>query len=343
MPHDTGGRAKDRLQCCQGCGCELPPEPNRRGPRRRWCGECNPYRSIRTKSNATCQSCGKPAQQSPGKGRVRRYCSGQCKNAAKAASKKRHKRTCERCGCGFTGHAVQRFCSSRCRWPEQLSDPVCCSVCNKTFARSKRGQKCCSPQCRAAAKERHHAALGQRSAKRAKTHQCLCCSAPFRKRTTGRNAGKYCSRECAFEARRLRLPCATLNRRKGVSLENQLAVWFNSWGVDLEEPKNVGCRRGGHKHRCLQYGCHYEPVSDLSIFRRDNWTCQICGKELRRSKKAGDRWFMDPDYPTVDHIVPLSFGPSSPGHRPSNVQACCWQCNSRKGNSFAAQGATGAY
>lgn len=78
---------------------------------------------------------------------------------------------------------------------------------------------------------------------------------------------------------------------------------------------------------------------------RDGWKCQICGESLLRGYTLlpGTRT-PHPLSPTIDHIVPLSFGPSSPGHVIDNCQAACWECNCRRGatplDSFAPSNAT---
>lgn len=53
------------------------------------------------------------------------------------------------------------------------------------------------------------------------------------------------------------------------------------------------------------------------LFRRDNYTCQYCGKEHAPSSL------------TVDHVLPRSKGG---GDEWTNVVAACSPCNLRKGN-----------
>lgn len=54
-----------------------------------------------------------------------------------------------------------------------------------------------------------------------------------------------------------------------------------------------------------------------TILARDGFTCMMCGKKLVGSDA------------TVDHILPLDLGGES---KPSNLQAACRSCNSRKKN-----------
>jgi 5-methylcytosine-specific restriction endonuclease McrA len=239
----------------------------------------------------------------------------------------------------------------------------------------------------------------------------LCCEQPFvRQKANGVYScrKKYCSRECAFEARRLKLPAA----RRPLEIAQQLARWFHEWGDDAypivsrcskcrtaivksragEDPQRPcgecstpvrlcpGCgsgllrtrrwcqecatakkaeakrkanrkaRRNGTKaptlrKRCRKFGVTYTPIHRKKVFGRDKWRCQICGvKLLLEYTKIVGTTTPHPRCPTIDHIVPLSFGPSSPGHVWDNVQACCWQCNCERAamplDSFVALKAT---
>lgn len=74
-----------------------------------------------------------------------------------------------------------------------------------------------------------------------------------------------------------------------------------------------------------------EEFTHLEIFERDNWTCQICNREVPRDLDD----LYHPDYPQLDHIVPLSYtGPDNPGHVRSNVQLAHRLCNIRKSNKL---------
>jgi HNH endonuclease len=64
-------------------------------------------------------------------------------------------------------------------------------------------------------------------------------------------------------------------------------------------------------------GRHIPFKTQIRITRRDNYTCQICGKHL----KDGEIEF--------DHIIPLSKGGSSEEH---NLQLTCFSCNRAKSN-----------
>lgn len=65
------------------------------------------------------------------------------------------------------------------------------------------------------------------------------------------------------------------------------------------------------------------------IARRDNWTCHICAKKVRRGLSG-----LHPDGPTIDHLVPLSAGGDDLAY---NVALAHRQCNVRRGAHGAAQ------
>lgn len=332
MPNARG--AKLGTHACAGCGCNVPQKVGSPGRVRKWCSDCNPHRR-RTKADAVaCKFCGKIVQQPPGRGKRHLYCSDRCRRGQERLVANNCERTCESCGRGFCGGDKARFCSADCRHKNRLLVKPC-GQCGVLFKQRAATSRFCSRSCSMLSRG---PLIADANAKRAKPRQCLCCQKPFRKRGTGRNAGKYCSRECAFEARRLRLPCARLTRRTGTTLDAHLAIWFCSWGNDALDALYVGASAGGHKSRCIRFGCHFESFPNRLIFERDGWACQICGCELlSKWTKVDGSESPHPRSPTIDHIIPLSLGPAGPGHRPDNVQAACWKCNNRKSDSFARQ------
>lgn len=330
MRGDAGKDAKDGG--CLVCGGPKPPSLGFKP--RKYCGPlCSRIARGRAPKSSTvhCSFCGSAIHQDvDSRGRGRTLCSNECRRKKKRI-KKTVEKSCRRCGKAFIGTSKKAFCSDECLHPNRTAVAKC-QWCGNEFSPCVRGRggrkKCCSREC---SKESINAANKSRT----KTRQCLCCLKPFVKRATNRNAGKYCSRECAFEARRLRLPAARLTKRAGATLDVQLAIWFSSWGSDADRPINAGETSTSYKSRCARYGCHYEPFPKRSILNRDGWVCQICQCKLlpRFTTMLGSNT-PHPRSPTIDHIVPLAFGPSGPGHRPDNVQASCWSCNVSKSDSF---------
>lgn len=112
----------------------------------------------------------------------------------------------------------------------------------------------------------------------------------------------YCSDGCKKKAKR--------NRRRE-----------RGW-----RPNTPKIRANHYSSRCRKYGSYYEPgISRIKVVARDGGICRICGKECDENDK---RWgSFGPDYPTVDHIIPLSKGGT---HTWENVQCACGMCNSNK-------------
>lgn len=118
--------------------------------------------------------------------------------------------------------------------------------------------------------------------------KCICCGKEFYSEYSNQ---KYCSDQCRNKSR---------NKRK---------------------------RNGkGYKSRCRKYGVYYDSsVTRTKVIKRDHGICQICGKVCNEHDL---RWgTLGPDFPTIDHIIPLAKGGS---HTWDNVQCACAICNSDK-------------
>lgn len=76
--------------------------------------------------------------------------------------------------------------------------------------------------------------------------------------------------------------------------------------------------------RLKEQGRFDESVTLANVFEKYKGICQECGKEL-----SFDSGWRDDDYPSIDHIIPLS---KDGAHEWDNVQLLCRKCNYIKGN-----------
>lgn len=397
MRGDAGENGKD-ADLCHHCG---GPRPASRGTRpRKYCSSLCGSRAFAQRRRppgvdySRCLDCGCELPPRHGRGSHSRRCKP-CRKHREQTRRRTSIGLCIRCGIEFEyktdNRRKKQFCSERCRWTGSKTgshaEKIACQGCGKEFAPRFSAAKHCSRKCAGAAQ----------------VHRCLNCEVEFTRRRYPSGAyscqKKYCCRECAFEARRRRLPAATDTLRHG-GLTLGLASWFLSWGDDVW-PITRRCGKCGrtltqhrgaeaaelchqckvfrpcrfcgqqclryrkhcdachdigeadrqrrakankvlhrkkhrkkygrnHRQRCRRFGVPYTPIRCLSVYERDGWRCQICGCELSRKWNPSD-----PRSRTIDHIIPLSAGPGSPGHVLSNVQAACHACNTSKGNSFA--------
>lgn len=62
------------------------------------------------------------------------------------------------------------------------------------------------------------------------------------------------------------------------------------------------------------------------VYKRDCYVCQICKKQLRKSRKGKNHRLS----PTIDHIKPSSRGGQD---SLENMQIACLECNNKKGDN----------
>lgn len=81
-----------------------------------------------------------------------------------------------------------------------------------------------------------------------------------------------------------------------------------------------------YRRRARRFGVKYQPVDKRIIFKRDGYVCGVCG--ITTDPEA-DR--NAPNYPSLDHIWPMSRGGY---HEPSNLWCVCRQCNAEKSDQL---------
>jgi 5-methylcytosine-specific restriction endonuclease McrA len=96
----------------------------------------------------------------------------------------------------------------------------------------------------------------------------------------------------------------------------------------FNQPNSAACSEkcAAKYHRDLRRarksGAYVAPVYRAKVYQRDRWTCQLCGKKVKRNAVVPH-----PLAPTIDHVIPLAAGGT---HEPANCQTAHFICNARK-------------
>lgn len=167
--------------------------------------------------------------------------------------------------------------------------------------------------------------------------RCKCCNNIIeRSKTTVRRYNtecEYCKEQKELaEARRKMLSFLTAlteskTPKKCICCGKEFYSEYPTQKYCSDKCKNKRKRNGrSYRSRCRKYGVYYDSsVTRAKVIRRDHGICQICGKVCNDHDL---RWgTLGPDFPTVDHIIPLAKGGS---HTWDNVQCACAICNSDK-------------
>lgn len=117
-------------------------------------------------------------------------------------------------------------------------------------------------------------------------------------------------------------------RRHNVDLTN---VWKRGKRLGL----NIKADGNKIKNRCHRYGITEfdKSINLAAVIKKFNGICQICGKPI--DKKDITKGHIGKNYPTIDHIKPISKGGT---HTWDNIQLAHMSCNSGKGDKDAESG-----
>lgn len=206
-----------------------------------------------------------------------------------------------------------------------------CQRCGKELGRYEHKHKYCSRACK-----------DQAQVKRPK-HKCKMCGAEI----SGSNMRTYCSKECHDKAYMKQCKhCGKLYKPKGQEKycspecrdKQRLNITYEKTCTECGAVYVANytfsrfccneCRRKNdsrvYKARLRNCKVRDKTITLKKVYERDRGICQLCGKHINFScDKCAD------EYPTIDHIKPLSKGGN---HTWENVQLACRLCNITKGN-----------
>ena len=117
---------------------------------------------------------------------------------------------------------------------------------------------------------------------------CVHCAEPF----LGKAGRRYCSQSCVN---------AASNRRRT---------------ADGRKAEHSALRRA------MERGAKVQGGRRTQVLERDQWMCHLCDKPTNR-----EATYPAPDYPVIDHVIPLARGGE---HGPSNWRTAHNRCNSQR-------------
>lgn len=158
---------------------------------------------------------------------------------------------------------------------------------------------------------------------------CPVCEKEFE----GKHAKMYCSKTCASRSGHHE---GAFGNGKYKPIEVKTCVicggHFES-SRDDAKTCSVACRRerdriirNSRYKELREKGLFDESVTLKNVFKKYEGKCQCCGKLL-----SFDVGVTENDYPSIDHVIPLSRGGS---HQWKNVQLLCRKCNILKSNKI---------
>lgn len=237
-------------------------------------------------------------------------------------------RSCAQCGVSIEGkRASAIYCGKPCRTkhnrPERCAS---CAVCGSEFMSYRSTgapggwARCCSMECSRVARRLRDGThrVYARAVHVMHFTGCIDCGVRQWRPSRGRFRCDACVAQQGWEPReRACLGCG--------AKFTQSARWQQRCAPDCVTPADRRQRREHRaRRRAIERGAEADRIDPFVVFRRDGWTCQLCGEPTPR----GLRGQMVSRAPELDHIIPLAMGGT---HTWSNVQCACRECNGKKG------------
>lgn len=201
-----------------------------------------------------------------------------------------------------------------------------CTVCGREFkGYSWRKSKYCSMECRD--KDWHNAHAEHVASRKGSTYQH---TQAWKEKHNAACALRMEQKEQAQRKKLVRRLCNAINAKVKAERTVKCVVCGNEFhplnGRQICCSKECGKRRDNQRrdHRIYINGKPDLSISLTRLYMRDMGVCAICGRHIDFDCDSNSN-----DYPSVDHIVPLSKGGK---HTWNNVQLACRGCNTAKGN-----------
>lgn len=278
-------------------------------------------------------------------------------------------RKCKNCSGDFIpSHGSQKYCKEDCRLranviskresrrSKKTVNSGVCQNCAERFVVNHGRMKYCSDKCRqAACYKRNHLSASMK----AMNKQCKLCGNLFE---TVINEKIYCTRDCAKRAKGTReverkrkerleywksnplscLRCGEEFVREDAKQKFCTKECRIKWNREKKSSKYNSKKELKRYHSMMDNGNYDRSISVKALIDRVGIKCSICGKDTILS----DHYFKNgtfvagEEYPSVDHIMPISKGGT---HSWDNVQLAHRRCNTKKKAELAYETKSGQY
>lgn len=296
-------------------------------------------------------------------GRLRKFCCVKCRVKGfvrKPRPSKLYRRQCVVCENAFaTRLPGKKTCSTECqrihaiRKQKVIANKVRqhaeCEQCGKVFGVTFNRKRFCNRSCAnryskvlqdaSGAAERDAKAVQKKRERleAARAGRCKCIRCGHLYVAKGKKSARLWCVACRTKSRKAGPPdpmgfiysCETCGRM--FIRKRLLATKVNCMACvrKREREGNKESRKESKKRR--EYlkrsntKCRGKIFRTSDVFKRDSWTCQLCGMRVVKSKVS------IPEQATIDHIIPLSRGGP---HSLENCQCACRACNVAKRDSL---------
>lgn len=248
---------------------------------------------MNTQNTLTCPQCQQQFEFIPTNNR-RKYCSLKCKRRA---------------------NQVSEDAESRKRY---LNSPKGKAMKERKAKRYKESEKGQTKYKSRLVENRLHTATNRKP--------CLACFKPV---PVGKK--RFCSHECQhFNSMLLKLPKTVMARKcqechsDAHFRQRYCSTKCRQKAQRRTETYKAHQRAASRRRRARKRKAHNETVYLEVIAQRDKYKCHICRKHVKMNLDNTDKYS-----PTMDHLIPLSFGGD---HTYANIRLAHRTCNSSKGN-----------